>query len=187
MSKNKILTLVIIVLLIVNIYQFQQMNSLNKKLEDNLKVELNSAFSVAKEILPPDLENAINTKQITRQEFDNIWYVSNDILFGIDDSLTFAKHYDLDFKEYQNNSNNLAGEVKNFYREFLNNNFQDGIEIVPISDKDMEYLKVLKELSQSIGALTSTEGEALNIEETIENISEISIQYEEELNKIRTS
>ncbi len=149
MSKNIILTFVIIGLLFINIYQFQQMNSLNKKLEDDLKVKLNSAFSVAKEILPQDLEKAISTKQITLQEFDNIWYVSNDILFGIDNSLSFAKHHDIDFKEqYQNNSNKLAGEVQNFYREFLVNNFQDGIENVPLSDRDIEYLEVLKELSQ---------------------------------------
>ncbi|MGD6873086.1 hypothetical protein ACQCU1_12985 [Sutcliffiella horikoshii] len=121
-----------------------------------------------------------------RQEFDNIWYVSNDILFGIDNSLSFAKHHDIDFKEqYQNNSNKLAGEVQNFYREFLNNNFQDGIENVPLSDRDIEYLEVLKELSQSIGSLTSTEVEALNIEDTLKRISEISNQYEEELSKIR--
>ncbi|WP_404346448.1 hypothetical protein LG311_11385 [Sutcliffiella horikoshii] len=188
MSKNKILTLGIIVLLILNIYQFQQINSLNKKLEDDLKVELNSAFSVAKEILPKELEKTINTKQVTREEFDNIWYISNDVLFGIDDSLTFAKQYDIDFKnQYQSNSNKLAGEVNNFNREFLNSKFQDGIEIVPLSDRDIEYLEVLKELSQSIGALTSTEVETLNIEEAIKRISEISDQYEQELNKIRSS
>lgn len=188
MSKNKILTLGIIVLLFLNIYQFQQINSLNKKLEDDLKVELNSAFSVAKEILPKELEKTINTKQVTREEFDNIWYISNDVLFGIDDSLTFAKQYDIDFKnQYQSNSNKLAGEVNNFNREFLNSKFQDGIEIVPLSDRDIEYLEVLKELSQSIGALTSTEVETLNIEEAIKRISEISDQYEQELNKIRSS
>ncbi|TYS60851.1 hypothetical protein FZC74_00795 [Sutcliffiella horikoshii] len=188
MSKNKILTLGIIFLLILNIYQFQQMNSLNKKLEGDLKGELNSAFSVAKEILPNELEKTINTKQITRQEFDTIWYISNDILFGIDDSLTFTKKYDIDFKvQYQNNSNKLAGEVNSFYREFLNSKFQDGIEIVPLSDRDIEYLEVLKELSQLIGALTSTEVETLNIEETIKRISKISNQYEEELKKIRSS
>ncbi|WP_010198105.1 hypothetical protein [Bacillus sp. m3-13] len=188
MSKNKILTLGIIFLLILNIYQFHQMNSLNKKLEGDLKGELNSAFSVAKEILPKELEKTINTKQITRQEFDTIWYISNDILFGIDDSLTFTKKYDIDFKvQYQNNSNKLAGEVNSFHREFLNSKFQDGIEIVPLSDRDIEYLEVLKELSQSIGALTSTEVETLNIEETIKRISKISNQYEEELNKIRSS
>lgn len=186
MKKYKILTIIIIVLVVLNIYQFQQSSSLNKKLENNFKMELNASFSEAKEMLANELPTLISRKEISRLEFDNIWHSSNNVLFGIDESLTFANHYDIYSEEYYpKNTNKLAGEVQSFYRKFLNSNFQDNIESVPLSEKDIKYIKVLKELFESIGALTTPKAELMNIEETLKKLNDISSNYEEKLKKIR--
>jgi hypothetical protein len=54
--KNKVLASILIVLVLLNIYQFQQSSSLNKKLEDDVKVELNASFGEAKELLSTELK-----------------------------------------------------------------------------------------------------------------------------------
>lgn len=59
MKKYKILTIIIIVLVILNIYQLQKSSSLNKKLESNLKMELNASYSEAKEMLVKELSMLI--------------------------------------------------------------------------------------------------------------------------------
>ncbi|MCA1029560.1 hypothetical protein LCL95_00780 [Bacillus timonensis] len=185
MNKYKILSMIMIFLVVLNIYQFLQSSSLKKKLESNLKIELNASFSEA-ELLMKEFPALISEKEITRQQFDYIWHLSSKVLFGIDESITFANQYKISVVENDPKyTNRLAGEVQSFYREFLHSHFQENNERVALSEKDIQYLNVLNELFKSIGALTVPESEFMNIEETIEKVDDISYNYVEKLKEIR--
>lgn len=186
MNKYKLTTAIIITVLVaLNIYQFQQNSSINKKLENQMKVELNSSFLMAKEMLPKELKKVINRKQISEQEFSNLWSLSNTIFWGIDDAFSFAKKYDIYSNDGQSPTNKLAGEVQSFYRDLSNKYFQDDLEAVSLSERELEYLIDLKELAEQLGNLAVSNTDLLSIKKDAGKVIDISVEYEEKLNYIR--